>query len=97
MAAVILLPPREPDAIARTPLNIRRADAWRARNRRQHSLSGASMGNVRPVDTTTQLRVLADFFTLGHVANVPSVEADNLRQAVADLTPDIQTRSGEER
>lgn len=55
------------------------------------------MGNVRPVDATTQVRVLAEFFTRGHVANVPAVEAETLRQAVADLTPDVPTHSGEAR
>ncbi len=53
------------------------------------------MGNVRPVDAATQADVLADFFTRGHVANVPAVEAVNLRQAVADRTPDVPARSGE--
>ena len=53
------------------------------------------MGNVRSVDAATQARVLAEFFTHGHVANVPAVESGNLRQAVADRTPDVPTRSGE--
>jgi len=59
--------------------------------------SRTPMGNVRPVDATTQVRVLAEFFTRGHVANVPAVEAETLRQAVADLTPDVPTHSGEAR
>lgn len=57
--------------------------------------SGAIMSNVRPVDAVTQTRVLADFFTLGHTANVPAVDAVNLRQALPPNTPDGRTRSGE--
>jgi hypothetical protein len=93
----VFLPSSDPDAIARAPLNIRRADAMSARHRRQSSYPRTPMSNVRPVDAATQARWLADFFTRGHVANVPAVEAANLRQVVADRTPDIKTRSGEPR
>lgn len=53
------------------------------------------MSNLRPVDAATQADVLAEFFTRGHVANVPAVEAETLRQAVADGTPNVPPRSGE--
>lgn len=53
------------------------------------------MSNVRPVTAAIQARVLADFFTRGHAANVPAVEAATLRQAVAERTPDVTARSGE--
>lgn len=97
MSELFALPPREPDAVARVPLNIRRADAVFARRRSQSSHSRAPMSNLRPVSAATQADVLAEFFTLGHVANVPAVEAETLRQAVEDLTPDVDTRSGEAR
>ena len=56
-----------------------------------------TMGNLRPVSAATQADVLAEFFIRGHVANVPAVEAETLRQAVEDLTPDVAPRSGEAR
>lgn len=95
MAHPIALAPRDADSIPRVPLNIRRAAVPSVRQRRQPSYPRAPMSNVRPVDAATQARVLADFFTRGHVANVPAVEAETLRQAVAGRTPDVPARSGE--
>lgn len=55
------------------------------------------MGNLRPVHPDVQARVLGEFFTSGQVANVPAVQAETLRQAVAARTPDVAPRSGESR
>lgn len=95
MAFYVALPTREPDAADRAPLNIRRADHVVAANRHPYSPLRTPMRNLRPVDPTVQARVLGEFFTSGHVANVPAVESETLRQAVAARTPDVAPRSGE--
>lgn len=95
MAWGVILPAREPDAVARQPENIRRAAQVVGRGPFTICHSGASMGNLRPVSAAVQVRVLADFFTHAHVANAPAVDSDTLRQAVAARTPDERTQTGE--
>lgn len=55
------------------------------------------MSNVCPVSPAREAEVLAIFFTRGHVANAPAVEAETLREALADRTPNVDAASGEGR
>lgn len=96
MTFVIALPPNAPDAVVRTPLNIRRAEHTAARRSRLSSPPRSRMSNLRPVAPALQARLLGEFFTSGHAANVPAVQADTLRQALAQRTPDAAPRSGDD-